>query len=182
MQGRQWWWRWWRPPRYAPISTYYGNTTFCDAVQLSQNHPHPQLPPHRPHGLRTATGAQVRVFFCHPLPFIHSFIHQKEHTLTTRSAATRRDLVGRDGRNLKGRVTSFGYYKFHVTSQARDIPITLLSNDDLSNVCIRNAQWSYTIIAQLKMYICRHSCKNKLRLNQRDRSLLTSTHVYQDRL
>jgi len=81
-------------PPHSPssVSTYYEDTTFCDAVQLSPEPPLlPQCQPHHrcPAGtdVRTRfTGAQVCVFFYHsapnPHPFIHSFIHQKEHTLT----------------------------------------------------------------------------------------------------
>lgn len=79
-------------PLLPTISTYYGNTTFCDAGQLSPNHPHSR-PFHHTTNHHTdfgpAAGAQVRVFFYHPLPFIHSFIHRKEHTLTGFAASNR---------------------------------------------------------------------------------------------
>lgn len=79
-------------PLLPSISTYYGNTTFCDAGQLSPNHPHSR-PFHHTTSDHTdfgpAAGAQVCVFFYHPLPFIHSFIHRKEYTLTGFTASNR---------------------------------------------------------------------------------------------
>lgn len=64
-----------------------GNTTFCDAVQLSPEPP-PSVPPHhrrRPTGTDVRTrcrGASLCLLLPPPplRPFIHSFIHQKEHT------------------------------------------------------------------------------------------------------
>lgn len=74
------------------------NTTFCDAVQLSQRHLLPQRPsptrrllgsspstatlslpsPAEPGRLRTCTGASPSLLLTTPYPgsFIHSFIHQ----------------------------------------------------------------------------------------------------------
>ncbi|KYQ55343.1 hypothetical protein ALC60_05772 [Trachymyrmex zeteki] len=83
-------------PPHSPssVSTYYGDTTFCDAMQLSPEPPPlPRCQPHhrRPAGtdvrsVRTrSAGAQVCVFFYHPPPpssirlSIRSFIRKNTH-------------------------------------------------------------------------------------------------------
>ncbi|KYN10693.1 hypothetical protein ALC57_17300, partial [Trachymyrmex cornetzi] len=80
-------------PPHSPssVSTYYGDTTFCDAVQLSPEPPPlPRCQPHhrRPAGTDVRTrsaGAQVCVFFYHPpspSPIrlsIRSFIRKNTH-------------------------------------------------------------------------------------------------------
>lgn len=74
IQGRQ---RWrWRRPRSARTT---GNTTFCDAVQLSPNHPYPRLPPHRPHRLRTRSGGASPCLLLPP-PTVYPFVHSSERT------------------------------------------------------------------------------------------------------
>lgn len=63
-----------------PISTYYGNTTFCDAGQLSPNHPHPRPFHHqRPHGLRTCCGGASLCLLLPP-PTVYPFVHSSERT------------------------------------------------------------------------------------------------------
>lgn len=83
------------------------NTTFCDAVQLSPRHPvpppalRPTLRPalRQPRTTRSA-GAQVRVFFYRPLPFVYSFVHSSEHRLKVRCAFANRSRL-LDARELR---------------------------------------------------------------------------------
>jgi len=72
------------PPSFSPINTYYGNTTFCDAGQLSPNHPHSRPFHHqRPHRLRTCCGGASLCLLLPP-PTVYPFVHSSERTYLDR--------------------------------------------------------------------------------------------------
>lgn len=116
----------------ATVGTYYGNTTFCDAVQLSPNPSasppsplslshslsHLQLPPYRPRGLGTRPASASPCLLLPPTtlpsptsplprtvyPFVHS--SKRTHRLTgdtlNRTAIAERRIIG----NGNGRVSN----------------------------------------------------------------------------